>query len=276
MEITVFQITMLWILASILVQFSDRSLAQGFRRGVIREIWQSVPGQYVFNLTSSTRYQENPNIKDIVKHFNAHRDIGDNYGQRLTTFYRAPETGPYVFYMTCQDECALWWSPSDTPDNKKRIIFVPFGLNLNANDWERSATQISSPINLCSGEFYFMQAVMKAGSSSYDHVSAGVLQPSGDKYQPILNKDLFYEIPEKRSASFLLVQKETALVGHVMSSRTISNMECSLYCARDNTCQSYNYFKERGICELNNETRANNAEKLVPSKAVEYYEKLQP
>lgn len=81
---------------------------------------------------------------------------------------------------------------------------------------------------------------------------------------------------EKRSASFLLVLKDTALVGHVMSSRTISNMECSLYCARDNTCQSYNYFKESGICELNNETRANKAEQLVPSKAVEYYEKFRP
>lgn len=73
---------------------------------------------------------------------------------------------------------------------------------------------------------------------------------------------------------FLLVEKGTALVGHVMSSHAASNMECSLYCARDKTCQSYNYFKEQHICELNNETSLNNAKRLVPSMAVEYYEKI--
>lgn len=63
-------------------------LSTGFRRGVIREIWQAVSGQHVYNLTSSSEYQENPTIKDILNHFDAHKNIGDNYGQRLTTFYR--------------------------------------------------------------------------------------------------------------------------------------------------------------------------------------------
>ena len=59
----------------------------------------------------------------------------------------------------------------------------------------RSPTQRSSPVHLCSGEFFFMQAIMKAGSSSYDHLGVGVLQPTGDKDQPILNGDLFSELP---------------------------------------------------------------------------------
>lgn len=59
----------------------------------------------------------------------------------------------------------------------------------------RSPTQSSSPVHLCSGEFYLMQAIMKAGSSSYDHLGVGVLQPTGDKYRPILNGDLFSELP---------------------------------------------------------------------------------
>ena len=40
-----------------------------------------------------------------------------------------------------------------------------------------------------------MQAVMKAGSDSHDHLGVGVLQPGGEKYQPILNRDLFFELP---------------------------------------------------------------------------------
>ena len=40
-----------------------------------------------------------------------------------------------------------------------------------------------------------MQAVMKAGSGSYDHLGVGVRQPTGEKAQPILNGDLFFELP---------------------------------------------------------------------------------
>ena len=59
----------------------------------------------------------------------------------------------------------------------------------------RSSSQKSLQVHLCSGEFYFMQAIMKAGSSSHDHLGVGVLQPRGEKYQPILNRDLFFELP---------------------------------------------------------------------------------
>ena len=59
----------------------------------------------------------------------------------------------------------------------------------------RNAAQISSPINLVSGEFYFMQAIIKAGSNPFDHLRVGVRQPNGKTYQPILNPDLYNEIP---------------------------------------------------------------------------------
>lgn len=57
------------------------------------------------------------------------------------------------------------------------------------------ATQVSSPINLISGEFYFMEAVVKVGSNSFDHLGVGVRQPDGKKHRPILDPDLYYEIP---------------------------------------------------------------------------------
>ena len=86
---------------------------------------------------------------------------------------------------------------------------------------------------------------------------------------------LFYS--EKRSAYFLLVQNDATLIGHVMYAHaTVSNMVCSLYCARDLKCQSYNYYKKRSTCELNDDTSENNAKGLVPSRDVDYYEKLEP
>lgn len=57
--------------------------------------------------------------------------------------------------------------------------------------------QISSPINLIGGEFYFMQAIMKAGQHTYDHLGVGVRQPDGQNCKPILNDYLYVEIPGK-------------------------------------------------------------------------------
>lgn len=57
--------------------------------------------------------------------------------------------------------------------------------------------QKSSPINLIGGEFYFMQAIMKAGENTHDHLGVGVRQPDGQKFKPILNDCLYIEIPGK-------------------------------------------------------------------------------
>ncbi|CAH3188258.1 unnamed protein product, partial [Porites evermanni] len=249
----------------------------GLSHGVTREIWQSITGSYVFNLTSSSEFEGTPNIKDTITHFER-QSIGDDYGQRMTTFYRAPETGLFVFYMTCQDECELWLSTDDTNFNKRRIIFVPFGLNLTWKQWDKKAEQVSSPINLVSGEFYFMEAIMKADSNPSDHLGVGVRQPNGNKYQPILNPDLYSEIPERKIALFLLVQRDASLVGHVMSTTALDNdVACSLYCTRDRNCKSFNYYREQGICELNKEKTANNIKGvLVPYRGAEYYEKMEP
>lgn len=40
-----------------------------------------------------------------------------------------------------------------------------------------------------------MEAVVKVGSNSFDHLGVGVRQPDGKKHRPILDPDLYYEIP---------------------------------------------------------------------------------
>lgn len=267
----------LWVHIFALIQLVTKGGSTGdFKRGVLRELWQSVQGNYVANFTSSSRYQDSPDIKDAINHFSAPWNIGDNYGQRLTSFYRAPKTGAYIFYMACLDECELWLSSTEKPDDMKRILFVPYGLNLSwRNDWERYPVQISSPINLFSGEFYFMQAIMKVGVNTHEHLGVGVRLPDGQKHRPIVIDYLYCEIPEKKSVSFRLVQGGAALEGHVMYTRvTNSNTVCSLYCARDLNCQSYNYDQERSNCELNDDVSVTNTQRLVLSEGVDYYEKM--
>ena len=55
--------------------------------------------------------------------------------------------------------------------------------------------QISSPINLFSGEFYFMQAIMKVGVNTHEHLGVGVRLPDGQKHRPIVIDYLYCEIP---------------------------------------------------------------------------------
>ena len=40
-----------------------------------------------------------------------------------------------------------------------------------------------------------MQAIMKAGEHTYDHLGVGVRQPDGKNCKPILNDYLYVEIP---------------------------------------------------------------------------------
>ena len=62
-----------------------------------------------------------------------------------------------------------------------------------------------------------------------------------------------------------------------MSTTALDNdVACSLYCTRDRNCQSFNYYREQGICELNKEKTANNIKGvLVPYRGAEYYEKME-
>ena len=57
--------------------------------GVKRDLWADIPGDFVANLTSSPKYVNNSDmsISDILNRFDASFDAGDNFGQRLTTFF---------------------------------------------------------------------------------------------------------------------------------------------------------------------------------------------
>ena len=56
--------------------------------GVKRELWQKVYGNFVTDLTSSPKFINNSaSITDILDKFDAEYDVGDDFGQRLTTYF---------------------------------------------------------------------------------------------------------------------------------------------------------------------------------------------
>ena len=63
--------------------------------GVIREVWFDVPGYQVSDLTSDPNFPNNPSSTEVLDKMDAPYNIGDNYGSRLSGYFRAPETGDY-------------------------------------------------------------------------------------------------------------------------------------------------------------------------------------
>ncbi|XP_031566954.1 uncharacterized protein LOC116301920 [Actinia tenebrosa] len=239
----------LYSLFFVVVQLSIHDvLIQALNPGVRRELWQTIPGDSVANLTSSNEYQSKAaNIIDILPSLDAPIDIGEVYGQKLTTYFLAPETGNYFFVMSCDQSCQLWVSRDVMSRNVEMILEVkPPGSKTN-RDWTRSNT----PIYMVDNDFYFLQVFMKEQNGS-DFLSIGVDLPKGSSIKPIREPYLFLERPEQLTGSFVLV--ENAAIpsnGLVRSYPSVSQTLCAHYCLRYVTgCKAYCYHVITSECLL--------------------------
>lgn len=60
---------------------------------------------------------------EFLDTFCLYKSYQDNsYGQRLRSFFRAPETGYFTFQTSCDNSCQLWMSSSELPAGKRLII----------------------------------------------------------------------------------------------------------------------------------------------------------
>ena len=63
--------------------------------GVIREVWQDIPGYRIMDLTSNPNFPNNPSSIEVLDKFDAPHNVDDNYGSRIRGFFKAPESGLY-------------------------------------------------------------------------------------------------------------------------------------------------------------------------------------
>jgi len=69
-------------------------------------------------------------------------DFADNYVQRLSTWFRPPQNGNYVFLISSDDDSDLFVSTDDDPVNK-RLVAQQTGWNAN-REWSSATGQRSS------------------------------------------------------------------------------------------------------------------------------------
>ncbi|GAA5484209.1 PA14 domain-containing protein [Haloferula sargassicola] len=145
---------------------------------VKREYWSNIGGNAISDLTSDPDYPNHPDLVTYETHFETAENSADNYGQRLTGYLRAPDTGNYTFWIASDDFGELWLSTDTNPANKQRIAYHTGATGFR--EWGKYATQQSATITLESGKFYYIEALQKEGVGG-DSLSVAWQGPNFDR-----------------------------------------------------------------------------------------------
>ncbi len=152
-------------------------------RGLLREVYEGIPGTSVGDLTGAAIYPGSPTATGYVtEFFEAPTDVLDNYGQRLRGYIVAPVTGNYTFWIASDDGGQLWLSTDDTPANRRQIAAVASWTP--SREWTREAGQQSAPVALQAGRAYYVEALMKEGGGG-DNLAVRWRRPDGVDEAPI-------------------------------------------------------------------------------------------
>ena len=144
------------------------------REGVLlREIWEGIAGSNVNNLTSNPKYKEDPDISEYISEFTIEKNIGEDYGLRITGYLIPPLTGAYSFEMNSDDEAIFSIAANSTNSRKKKQI-----LKSNLN------TKKSSPITLNAETPCYVELLYKEGNGD-DFVDLSWTLPNDETESPI-------------------------------------------------------------------------------------------
>ena len=103
--------------------------------GLIHEVFRdnaSIKSIEEFKL--DLNFSEVSDSYKIIDVFDAPKNTGDFYGQRVRGWFVAPVTGNHTFYSSCSDVCELYLS-NDTDPNNKVLIINQTNQSVHHNDF---------------------------------------------------------------------------------------------------------------------------------------------
>ncbi|MES2661072.1 MAG: PA14 domain-containing protein [Verrucomicrobiota bacterium] len=130
-------------------------------RAVKRQLWTGINGSNLSDLTTLGTYPNNPNSTTYQAFFETPTNSADNYGQKLSGYLRAPDSGSFTFWIAADDACELWLSTDSNPANKVKIAYSLTWTD--SRQWGKFTTQKSAAITLEGGKFYYIEALQKEG-----------------------------------------------------------------------------------------------------------------
>lgn len=155
----------------------------GLAQGLLREVWEGLPGSSIPDLTNAPAFPNNPTSTNYVTDFfEAPVNALDNYGQRMHGYVSPPVTGDYVFWLASDDQGELWLSTDTSPANRRLIAWVSGWTD--SRQWDKEANQQSAPVRLEAGRYYYIAALQKEGGGG-DNLAVRWLRPDGVDEGPI-------------------------------------------------------------------------------------------
>ncbi|MBN2712831.1 MAG: hypothetical protein JXR97_10435 [Planctomycetes bacterium] len=175
--------------------------------GITREVWFDITGTSVTNLTNSSRYPMQPDLREIRSSFEAPTKIGDYYGTRMHGYLLAPVTGDYTLWIAGDDNCELWLSTDESTSQAKKIAYIAGWTS--SREWTKYSSQRSAAIRLVAGQRYYIMALQKEHSGG--DCLAVAWQGPGLNQQVI---DGSYLFPYNETVSDLSVELNGVLSSH--------------------------------------------------------------
>uniref|UniRef100_A0A7M5UUZ4 PA14 domain-containing protein n=1 Tax=Clytia hemisphaerica TaxID=252671 RepID=A0A7M5UUZ4_9CNID len=165
---------------------TKKTLEDDIRSGVIREIYKGLGwrSRDLYGLVTSSRYPEKPDARSVLPLMDAPQRVGQDFGQRLYGWFRAPESGYYIFFTSCTDSCELYLSADEQEMNKQKIISQMYPSAHNQFDLHPDE-QASGEIQLEGNRTYYLEGISVKHGQGDDHFSVGVQLPSGRLVRPI-------------------------------------------------------------------------------------------
>jgi len=166
-----------------------------FRGGPTREVWlnttslssiENFKKDYLgwpTGTTPSTIVAVPPDGTQGLGLLKAPTNEGNLYGQRLSGYINAPETGDYTFYIAGRHQCEFWLSTTEDHADLNRVLRLTHNTVLEPEDWtylERQGyndQQKSGPVTLQKGDRYYFE-VVHTHYGQEDHLAIGWTRPS--------------------------------------------------------------------------------------------------
>lgn len=154
-------------------------------RGLYREYFTNIAGADIEDIPLNT----DPSGIDILPYMEAtdwfspivNQNWADNYGQILTGYLIAPETGDYTFWVSSDGKSEVYLSTDETADNAQLIASVSSAVDFR--EWNNAAEQQSISISLTKDQPYFLQVYHKENDGD-DHLSIAWARPGDDPSKP--------------------------------------------------------------------------------------------
>lgn len=145
--------------------------------GVLREVWSSVGGSAIADLTQDPSFPAEPDAREVLPTLET-AGLGKDYGERLRGWLLPPSDGEYRFWIAADDSGELWLSSDDNPANA--VLIAQAEAWTGKRQWDKYPAQASAPILLEGSSRYYIEVRHKQADQK-DNVAVAWQRPGGER-----------------------------------------------------------------------------------------------